>query len=103
MIRMVIDFVADKSHVLKIRLVIDAFIIFLLRDVVLVISDEKYSTNIVQEKLLILIPTIFIFFIFRLMALKYSPNNKNCEECPSINHHSNSEKRCCSHLTNKIL
>lgn len=82
--RMVIDFILDEKHVIRMRLVIDGFILFLLRDVILVISNEKYTTIEIQNKLFILIPVIFMFFIFRYFSIKYSPNDKNCSTCPAI-------------------
>ena len=82
--RMVVDFVLDEKHVIRMRLVIDGFILFLLRDVILVVSDEKYTQLEIQNKLLILVPVIFMFFIFRYFSIKYSPNDKNCATCPAI-------------------
>lgn len=82
--RMVIDFILDEKHVLRMRLVIDGFILFLLRDVILVISNEKYTTIEIENKLMILMPVIFMFFIFRYFSIKYSPNDKNCATCPAI-------------------
>ena len=79
-VKMISDFI--KKETLRLRFVIDIFIIFLIRDVIIYASHIKkdYFT------ILFLLFIIFIFFIFRILAIKYSPgstrksNNKPIEE-----------------------
>ncbi|NVJ54451.1 MAG: phosphate-starvation-inducible PsiE family protein [Campylobacteraceae bacterium] len=65
--KMISDFI--KKEKLRLRFVIDIFIIFLIRDVIIYTSHEKkdYFT------ILFLLFVIFVFFIFRILAIKYSP------------------------------
>lgn len=83
-VRMVTTYVLGKEQVMKLRFIIDGFIIFFMRDLVLIFSSEKYSIIEKEEKLIMIIALIFSLFIFRIMALYFSPNDKNCNECPAI-------------------
>lgn len=81
--RMIREFV--KSKAIKISMVLDSFIIFFVREVVLIASDSvKYTFDEQVSKVGFLLVVILMFFIFRVMSLKYSPNDKNCETCPAI-------------------
>jgi uncharacterized membrane protein (DUF373 family) len=66
-VKMISDFI--KKEKLRLRFVIDIFIIFLIRDVII------YSSNTNKDyfTILFLLFIIFIFFIFRILAIKYSP------------------------------
>lgn len=66
-VKMVSDFI--KKEKLRLRFVIDIFIIFLIRDVIIL------STHLNKDYFDIgfLLIVIFIFFIFRILAIKYSP------------------------------
>jgi uncharacterized membrane protein (DUF373 family) len=66
-IKMISDFVEKRK--LRLRFVIDIFIIFLIRDVI-ILSTEK---NKDYFDILFLLFVIFVFFIFRILSLKYSP------------------------------
>ena len=72
-VKMISDFI--KKHKLRLRFVIDIFIIFLIRDVIIL------STNVNKDYFDIgfLLIVIFVFFIFRILAIKFSPggNKKN--------------------------
>ncbi len=75
-IKMISDFI--KKEKLRLRFVIDIFIIFLIRDVIIRASHK----NIDYFDILFLLIVIFVFFIFRIMSIKYSPginkiNNKS--------------------------
>ncbi|RXJ85623.1 phosphate-starvation-inducible PsiE family protein [Arcobacter sp. CECT 8985] len=73
--KMISDFI--KKETLRLRFVIDIFIIFLIRDVVIYTSkpQKDYFT------ILFLLFVILVFFIFRILAIKYSPSKKqNLEE-----------------------
>jgi len=66
-VKMIAEFIEKKR--LRLRYVLDVFIIFLIRDVVILTSlPEKPYENI-----LFLLLVIFIFFIFRVLAVQYSP------------------------------
>ncbi|PLY05872.1 MAG: hypothetical protein C0625_11080 [Arcobacter sp.] len=66
-VKMISDFI--KKEKLRLRFVIDIFIIFLIRDVIINAShiNKDYFT------ILFLLFVIFIFFIFRILSIKYSP------------------------------
>ncbi|RXJ97675.1 hypothetical protein CRU98_12730 [Arcobacter sp. CECT 8986] len=68
--KMISDFI--KKEKLRLRFVIDIFIIFLIRDVVIYTSkaQKDYFT------ILFLLVVIMVFFIFRILAIKYSPGKK---------------------------
>ena len=66
-VKMISDFI--KKEKLRLRFVIDIFIIFLIRDVIIL------STNVNKDyfDISFLLIVIFIFFIFRMLAIKFSP------------------------------
>ena len=66
-VKMVSDFIENKK--VRLRFIIDMFIVFLIRDVVILTSHphKKY------DDILFLLFVIFVFFIFRVMALYFSP------------------------------
>lgn len=66
-VKMISDFI--KKEKLRLRFVIDIFIIFLIRDVIIL------STNVKKDyfDIIFLLLVIFIFFIFRILAIKFSP------------------------------
>ena len=66
-VKMISDFI--KKEKLRLRFVIDIFIIFLIRDVIIL------TTNIHRDyfDIAFLLFTIFVFFIFRIFAIKFSP------------------------------
>lgn len=66
-VKMISDFI--KKEKLRLRFVIDIFIIFLIRDVIILSS---YKTKEYFD-ILFLLGVIFIFFIFRILSIKYSP------------------------------
>jgi len=67
-IKMIADFVEKRK--LRLRFIIDVFIIFLIRDVVIKITVPTYK----EEEILFILLVIFIFFIFRILALLFSPS-----------------------------
>lgn len=66
-VKMISDFI--KKQKLRLRFVIDIFIIFLIRDVIIL------STNVNKDyfDISFLLIVIFVFFIFRILAIKFSP------------------------------
>jgi uncharacterized membrane protein (DUF373 family) len=77
-VRMIMDFVKNKR--IQLRFVIDIFIVFLTRDVIIQVTQPQIN----QDKILFLLLVIFIFFIFRLMTLYLGPTailkNNNIKE-----------------------
>jgi uncharacterized membrane protein (DUF373 family) len=69
-VKMVTDFIESKR--VRLRFVIDIFIIFLIRDVVIQVTQPKID----EEKILFLLFVVFVFFVFRLMSIYYSPTNE---------------------------
>lgn len=67
-VKMISDFI--KKETLRLRYVLDIFIIFLIREVV-ILSANKNRDYI---DIVFLLFVIFVFFLFRILALKYSPN-----------------------------
>lgn len=68
-VRMIVDFIEKKR--VQLRFVIDIFIIFLIRDVIIQVTQPTINEN----RILFLLLVIFIFFIFRLLALYFSPSD----------------------------
>ena len=66
-VKMVAEFVEKKS--LRLRYVLDVFIIFLIRDVIILTSLPQKP----YEDILFVLLVILIFFIFRVLAVQYSP------------------------------
>ena len=66
-IKMTTDFL--KKDKLSLRYIIDIFIIFLIRDIVILITEKDYN----KEKIILLLGVVSSFFIFRIMAIKFSP------------------------------
>lgn len=69
-VKMISDFI--KKQKLRLRFVIDIFIIFLIRDVIIL------STNLNKDyfDIAFLLIVIFVFFIFRILAIKFSPGSQ---------------------------
>jgi len=79
-VKMISDFI--KRETLRLRFVIDIFIIFLIREVI-ILSANKNRDYI---DIVFLLFVIFVFFLFRILALKYSPNEgKKIIELPKEN------------------
>lgn len=66
-VKMVSDFI--KKEKLRLRFVIDIFIIFLIRDVIILASHKNKE----YFDIVFLLFVIFIFFIFRIFSIKFSP------------------------------
>ncbi len=66
-VKMISDFI--EKNKLSLRFIIDVFIVFLIRDVVILITQSHMN----HKKILFLVLIIFIFFLFRLLAIIYSP------------------------------
>ncbi len=66
-VKMVSDFI--KKETLRLRYVIDIFIIFLIRDVIILTTNKNRDYFDISFLLFV----IFVFFIFRILAIKFSP------------------------------
>lgn len=66
-VKMIAEFIEKKR--LRLRYILDVFIIFLIRDVVILTTHIKKP----YEDILFLLFIIFVFFIFRILAVQYSP------------------------------
>lgn len=66
-VKMISDFI--KKETLRLRYIIDIFIIFLIRDVIILSTDKNKD----YFDILFLLFVIFTFFIFRIFAIKFSP------------------------------
>lgn len=66
-VKMISDFI--KKQKLRLRFVLDIFIIFLIRDVI--ILSANVNKDYVDISFLLIV--IFVFFIFRILAIKFSP------------------------------
>ena len=66
-VKMISDFI--KKERLRLRFVLDIFIIFLIRDVIIL------TTNVNKDyfDISFLLFVIFVFFVFRIFAIKFSP------------------------------
>ena len=66
-VKMVSDFI--KKETLRLRYVIDIFVIFLIRDVIILTTNKNRD----YFDITFLLFVIFVFFIFRILAIKFSP------------------------------
>lgn len=66
-VKMISEFIEKKR--LRLRYVLDVFIIFLIRDVIILTAHPKKP----YEDILFLLLVILIFFLFRILAVQYSP------------------------------
>ena len=66
-VKMISEF--NKKEALRLRYVIDIFIIFLIRDVIILSTNKNRD----YFDITFLLFVIFIFFIFRILAIKFSP------------------------------
>ncbi|GIU01087.1 hypothetical protein TSL6_15930 [Sulfurovum sp. TSL6] len=66
-IKMISEFMKKKR--LRLRYVIDVFIIFLTRDVIILATNPNKD----YKEILFLLLVIFIFFLFRILAVQFSP------------------------------
>jgi uncharacterized membrane protein (DUF373 family) len=66
-VKMISDFI--KKETLRLRYVIDIFIIFLIRDVIILSTNKNRD----YFDIVFLLFVISVFFIFRILAIKFSP------------------------------
>ena len=66
-VKMISDFI--KKETLRLRYVIDIFIIFLIRDVIILTTNKNRD----YFDITFLLFVILVFFIFRILAIKFSP------------------------------
>ncbi len=66
-VKMIHDFIQKKK--IRLRFVVDLFIIFLIRDVIILSTHQNRD----YFDITFLLFVISIFFIFRILAIKYSP------------------------------
>lgn len=66
-VKMVSDFI--KKETLRLRYIIDIFIIFLIRDVIILTTNKGRDYFNISFLLFV----IFVFFMFRILAIKFSP------------------------------
>jgi uncharacterized membrane protein (DUF373 family) len=66
-VKMISDFI--KRETLRLRYVIDIFIIFLIRDVIILSTNKNRD----YFDITFLLFVIFVFFVFRILAIKFSP------------------------------
>ena len=66
-VKMVSDFI--KKETLRLRFIIDIFIIFLIRDVIILTTNKNRDYFDISFLLVV----IFVFFMFRILAIKFSP------------------------------
>lgn len=66
-VKMITEFIHKRS--LRLRYILDVFIIFLIRDVVILTSLPKKP----YEDIIFVLFVILIFFIFRILSILFSP------------------------------
>ena len=69
-IRMLTTYVLSKKHNISLRIALDGFIIFFLRDLLLVFSDTHYSFEDKVYKMLFILFVIFTLILFRFIVRK---------------------------------
>lgn len=74
-VKMISDFI--KKETLRLRYVIDIFIIFLIREVIILSANKNRD----YFDIVFLLFVIFVFFVFRILSIKFSPiNDKKADE-----------------------
>jgi len=68
-VKMITEFIEKKR--LRLRYVLDVFIIFLIRDVIILTTYPEKP----YQDILFLLCVILIFFLFRILAVQYSPTS----------------------------
>lgn len=66
-VKMIAEFIEKRR--LRLRYVIDVFIIFLTRDVIILTTNPNKE----HKEILFLLLVIFVFFLFRILAVQFSP------------------------------
>ena len=66
-VKMISEFIEKRR--LRLRYVIDVFIIFLTRDVIILATNPNKD----YKEILFLLLVIFVFFLFRILAVLFSP------------------------------
>jgi uncharacterized membrane protein (DUF373 family) len=69
------------AHQKQIRMVIDTFIIFTLREVILTYSDKGMSLEIKGFYIVSGLVIIFMLFYYRKKSMIESPYETNCNNC----------------------
>ncbi|MGB5794078.1 phosphate-starvation-inducible PsiE family protein [Poseidonibacter sp.] len=69
LIRMLIEFLLSDENRIRMRLMIDSTIVFFIRDIMLIVNDTFNS-----EKVFTILGIIGVLFVFRIIAIKYSPS-----------------------------
>lgn len=67
-VKMVDEFIRNKK--IQLRNVIDSFIIFIIREIVILVSHPKKD----EDTILFLSLVVLIFFVFRILAIVVSPS-----------------------------
>ena len=70
-VKMISDFI--RKETLRLRYVLDIFIIFLIREVIILSANKNKD----YFDIVFLLFVIFIFFIFRILSIKLSPFGKD--------------------------
>ena len=70
-VKMISDFI--RKETLRLRYVLDIFIIFLIREVIILSANKNKD----YFDIVFLLFVIFIFLIFRILAIKFSPFGKD--------------------------
>ena len=67
-VRMLTTYIMDKKHNISLRIALDGFIIFFLRDLLLVFSDTHYSFEDKAIKMSFILFVIFCLILFRFIV-----------------------------------
>ena len=69
LVRMLIEFLLSDENRIRMRLMIDSTIVFFIRDILLIVNDTFDS-----KKIFTILGVIAILFVFRIVAIKFSPS-----------------------------
>jgi len=69
LVRMLIEFIFDDSHRIKLRFMIDSTIVFFIRDIMLIVNDKFDFIKIAS-----ILGLIAVLFLFRIISMNYSPS-----------------------------
>ena len=75
LVRMILEFIIGKEHSIRLRYMIDAAIMFMVRDLLLVVSDKDAE----YSKILMIVGVVFSLFVFRTISMYNKNQSVNTE------------------------
>lgn len=75
-VRTVSSYIIDNNHHMSIRFIVDGAIVFMVRELILLMATPNAEKTYIVFKLTSIVLVLFSLFLFRIAAIRYSPENK---------------------------